>query len=262
MKRISIELEKAIINDYKNHIGTIAISKKYNISRTTVQKYLIKNNITFNKHPVTSRIFNHNFFSTYNPESCYWAGFILADGYVRANRNSLEILLSNIDDEHLLNFTMLLGLKEDIRRYYKNACGITICSDTIKQALCENFDIVNKKSLICFISNKIPKQFLHHYIRGYFDGDGCFSNEKRFSFVGTLATCQFIGEFFKENGITKTNGEIPTICQKKDKNILYSIKYSKSQSEKIFKLLFKDSTEHTRLKRKYEKIFSYLHSIH
>lgn len=258
MKRISKEIEENIVQDYLNNINTITISRKYNISRSTVQKYLIKNNVEFNKHPITSRIFNHHFFDNYTPDSCYWAGFILADGYIRKNRNSLEICLSHIDGDHLLKFTKSIGLNEDIRIYKNNTCRVSICSDVIKESLLTNFEIFNKKSLVCFISNKIPLNMLSHFIRGYFDGDGCFSSENRFSFIGTYDTCDTIRNYFKNNGITKQDGNIPCITEKQSKNKMYYVKYSKNLSLKIFDLLFKDSTDLTRLDRKYKKILSYV----
>ena len=35
------------------------------------------------------------FFDTYTPESCYWAGFIAADGYIRDDRDATTIHLCN-----------------------------------------------------------------------------------------------------------------------------------------------------------------------
>ena len=260
MKRINENLEKNIVNDYLNNISTMAITRKYNISRSTVQKYLIKNNIKFHKR-MTSKIFNHNFFSDYTKESCYWAGFILADGYLRKKTNGLEILLHKKDSEHLLNFTKLLGFREDIRKFYKIGCSISICSNKIKEDLENNFEIFNNKSLTCYISEKIPKELVSHFIRGYFDGDGTFNCENRFQFLGTFKTCDYIRNFFKENGIVKQNGETPKITLRKNKHDLYYVKYSKNLSKKIYEILFENSYDKIRLKRKYDKINEYLKTL-
>lgn len=255
MKRITTELEKLIIEDYNNSISTMTISRKYGISRSTVQKYLIKNNIKLHK-AISTLSLNVNFFSTYTPESCYWAGFILADGYVRNKRNSLEICLSKIDDSHLLNFLTTINCDKDIRKYHNNACRITICYNKIKEDLYKNFDIFNNKSLTCYISNKIPNKMLPHFIRGYFDGDGCFS-DNRIQFIGTYQTCDFIRHYFAKNNILKNNNSLPKIGVKMNKNPLYYIKYSKAQSNHIINLLYKNSTSLTRLERKYNKILSF-----
>lgn len=256
MKKISKELEENIVKDYVNNLSTMAITRKYGISRSTTQKYLLLNDIKLHKR-TSVRVFNYDFFSEYTKESCYWAGFILADGYIRKDRNTLEICLSDMDSGHLLKFLKAIGVEEDIRRYYPGKCVISISLDKFKEDLEKNFEIHNKKSLNCYISEKIPKEMLKHYVRGYFDGDGTFSNN-RFAFVGTYKTIDFIRNYLKDFGIVKTNGEVPKITEKFTKNYLYEVKYSKCFSKKIFNVLFDDCDETIRLDRKYTKIKNFI----
>lgn len=261
MKRINESLINNIITDYISGIGTIEISKKYNINRGTVQKYLIKNNIPFHKHQKSSLKLNEYFFNTYTPESCYWAGFILADGYIRKNRNSLEIGLKGDDYKHLHkllkcmncdNFEKVRVIQNDTT----NKCRLILCFDQIKEDLENNFDIFNKKSLTCKISDKIPYDLLHHYIRGILDGDGtCCDN--RYVFLGTYAVVDKIRQYFASKNIVKNDGTLPTITEKiyeKTGNSLYRIVYSKEQSLKIYHVLYDNVHNNIYLDRKKDKM--------
>ena len=59
-------MKNLIINDYvNNYLGTQELARKYNLHRTTIQKYLKSENVELRKR--TSRIKVNNFyFSKYN----------------------------------------------------------------------------------------------------------------------------------------------------------------------------------------------------
>lgn len=240
-----------MINDYiYNYLGTMELAFKYNVSRTTIQRYLINGGVKLRKRTPKIRV-NHFFFSEYNENSCYWAGFILADGYIRTkNRFTLEIKLQKRDVNHLKKFKEAINYKDRVierETYY----SITISSPQIIEDLQNNFEIKNKKSLTCYISNKIPQKFLKDYIRGYFDGDGCitYTSTDTINFVGTEKTVDFIRNYFHDDvNIKLRSKEIPNII--KNDNV-FTIIYSGKSAFKCLNHLYNQSSWF--LDRKYEK---------
>jgi hypothetical protein len=119
---------------------------------------------------------NDDAFSIFNIESCYWAGFIAADGCVSGNQ--LKIDLNSCDIEHLQKLKEYLDLSSPIiKSKNRNSHYIHFRSDKIVEDLKNNFKIVPCKSLILEPPN-VPDVLDRHYIRGYFDGDGCLSGHK------------------------------------------------------------------------------------
>lgn len=241
-------VNELIISDYvENKLSNSEISKKYNIHRSTVQRILKRNNVVLSKRVLVTKV-NHNYFSNYNSKSCYWAGFILADGYIRPNRPSLEIKLQKKDVGHLNKFKVDIGFEGKVTerdKYY----DISISSTKIKNDLCNNFDITNRKSLTCFISDKIPSLFLKDFIRGYFDGDGCitFTTTNTINILGTYKTVDGIRTFFFEEGVRLRSKEKPDIIHT---GKIYQINYSGKSAIKCLNILYKDAE--TFLDRKFE----------
>jgi len=110
----------------------------------------------------------------------YWLGFLYADGNVSANSKfwyRLSVGLQKRDRNHLakllksLNASYSIGEYSIRNKYLVSSINIyskQLILDLIKQGC------VPKKSLIIKFPNLSPK-LIRHFIRGYFDGDGCIS---------------------------------------------------------------------------------------
>jgi intein-encoded DNA endonuclease-like protein len=244
-------IENLIIEDYLNgFLSNFDLSIKYNLHRGTIQRILKKNNIVLRKRTPKIRV-NHLFFNQYNELSCYWAGFILADGYIRnKNRNTLHIKLTSNDVGHLYKFKSDVGYEGNVVN--KNGiCYIDISSSQIINDLLNNFEITTKKSLNCFISEKIPQKYLNHFIRGYFDGDGSitYTTTDTINFVGTSNTMNFIRNYFYgQCGIKLRSKDIPDIIKN---NNIFSIYYSGISAFRCLNVMYDDSNIF--LDRKYLK---------
>lgn len=244
-------MESEIIYDYLyNYIGTMELSKKYNIHRWKIQKILKENNIKLRKKTPNYKI-NHHYFSKFTDDSCYWAGFILADGYIRNNnRNTLILKLQKDDSSHLNKFKLFTNYDGDVK-IKDNYCIISVSSDKIVNDLCENFDITNNKSLTCYISDKIPLEFINSYIRGYFDGDGSitYTTTHTISFTGTYETVDYIRNYFNQHvGIKLKSKDMPDIT--KNGNV-YVIFYSGKSAYNCLTHIYEDANIY--LERKYKK---------
>jgi len=193
------EVQLAIKDDYvRGFMSNASLAKKYNIHRKTVKECLKAQGVALRKRTPQTPV-DHFFFAKYNAESCYWAGFILADGYIRNNKRFLtEIKLQKRDELHLRKFKKAIGFLGDIKER-TNYFSISISSSQIVSDLANKFEIHNNKSLTCHISSKVPIRYLRDYIRGYFDGDGCITgalSRPIISFTGTRATSTFIRDYF------------------------------------------------------------------
>ena len=248
------EKEKMLIDLYQNGVSISELSKEYLLHRTTLQLMFKRNNIPLHFKKTKFKC-NKNFFNEYTNDSCYWAGFILADGNIAKNRNMLQICLAKIDGKHLENFLHSINSEElDKIKYYEKYVTLKLCVDEFKNDLLNNFDIGPQKTFSSFISDKIPKDKIKHFIRGYFDGDGSIikSKYKSINFVGTVKVLNKIAYEIKEIGIIlKSNNIIPPIQTLK--NGVGHISYSGVNSKKILEWLYSDSTENIRLNRKFKR---------
>jgi hypothetical protein len=114
-------------------------------------------------------------FKEYNQESCYWAGFLAADGCIDVN-NTIRLELSGKDKDHVTKFREFcksehLISHNNIRDSYK----VGFCSPAIAGDLYYKYAVaVNKTYNLIF--PLLPDDASYKaYIRGFFDGDGCIT---------------------------------------------------------------------------------------
>ena len=135
---------------------------------------------------------NENFFAKWSSEMAYVLGYFYADGdliyspYMRGK----YISVCSIDKDSILRIKSWLGSEHIIRERKSQYAGSRTCyilrigshkiyNDLLKLGLYQN-----KSHTIDF--PKIPKKYFNHFIRGYFDGDGCIYFEKRLGKKGQM----------------------------------------------------------------------------
>jgi hypothetical protein len=206
----------------------------------------------------------HYFDNIDTEEKAYFLGFIAADGNV--HKNSLQLCLHPQDIEILEKFKSVLKAKKDIKddkrkngRVYKRfGIGNVYFANVLRSK-----GIVDRKTFVLkFPSEEIlPKELVRHYIRGYFDGDGCitFHSVKvygyikwKFEIVSNTHMVNSMLEIFNE----KIGGGIFSIRrEKRRQNPIYYLttqRIKKDYLVKIYKFLYEGST--ISLTRKREKI--------
>ena len=141
-------------------------------------------------------------------EKAYWLGFLYADGSVGSTDNRIELGLAEKDLKHIEKFRDFTGIFNKISyrattKSYRYAFKSIPCKeDLIKQGC------VPKKSLILKFptEDQVPPHLIRHFIRGYFDGDGWFTNTNDCFQVGIIGTEDFIRGFLDNIEIqNKTN---------------------------------------------------------
>jgi hypothetical protein len=198
---------------------------------------------------------NEKYFQTWSIEMAYFLGFICADGHLATHRNMLSIQLHTKDKYILENFKNFLNYDGNIYlRKNLPSANLWVVSKEITQDLM-NFGLTRHKSQELKWIEQIPEEFVTHFVRGYFDGDGHIGlaqahnpNNKNLV-VKLVSTLPFIerlkSEFEKHYG-----SECGSI---KNNDTYYELIYTGSNHTKSFlDWIYKDSTEETRLKRKFD----------
>lgn len=276
------EKEKKIIEcaKYYSENSGISIKKcaeKFGLKRWDLSDYLKKNNIK--KHEKMLAVINgkeyvisrkgsygakkyeldDTFFDIIDTEEkAYWLGFFLADASVSNNSNTISIGLSIRDYDHLHRLKKSLKITRPIREFISSngykSCIISFYSQNIKEKLISYNVIPNKKKYGKHPFLLLNNDLIKHYVRGFFDGDGCVSESIRKE-TGTkryaieIASCQemlvFIKKFLADNNI-----EVSDI---REHMSIYEIRTSNNlEIIKFFNLIYKDANIY--LPRKYERL--------
>lgn len=218
---------------------------------------------------------NDNFFDIIDSENkAYLLGFFIADGYLSENR---RICLNNsIDDINILELfqkevsldsKIILSNKQKGAKFRKPQATIRISSNHMYNTL-NKYGITENKtqsSNFSFDFNTIPKEVVHHFIRGYFDGDGSVSFYKtnrtiffNFSFVfNSLNFTNQISQIFEDK--FSIQSVIRKHIGKTSNWFSMRFNYNRDRTNKIkeiYNWLYKDSTIY--LERKRLKFNNYL----
>ncbi|ABS83598.1 mobile intron protein [Bacillus phage 0305phi8-36] len=180
------KLEKAI-EFYKNGMPLLDAWKATGCGRNKLQRTLKERGLMRSPRDNSRKYtLDESFFETIDTqEKAYWLGFMYADGYVSNTRNdyNVGIALGIKDKGHLSRFKEALRATHPIGEYEGNSYGVgtkycrfRFTSKTMYTHLVEKGVFENKSLILKFPSEDIvPKHLVHHFIRGYFDGDGSFS---------------------------------------------------------------------------------------
>lgn len=259
-------IEKAIVQDYLSGKSSVEVSKKYDISTTTVLKMVRTQGYSVRSNKENSRRYYYDveyFQKIDEPDKAYWLGFMYADGYVSSanKQKKIGIALAQKDKNHLIKFTQALKSNYPIRTYVptkggystKPYCRVQVFGEDIYEELVSH-GVAEHKTLIVK-PPKIDSNLVSHFIRGYFDGDGCITasfqkkrNQYKIKIVGTKELLKFIGKAIEENNIAN----ISQYYKRRDTDKVYNLDFGGNNQVLAFcKYIYQDAT--TYLDRKYNK---------
>jgi hypothetical protein len=255
-------------NLYKNKNYTfIDIARKLGRDERSIRGYLNKLGYVAKSQSELQRKYpiQEDFFDVIDTEEkAYVLGLLYADGYNNTIKNNVCISLKEDDVEILKRISEIiqptkplfyLDMSADNRgmKNTKNQYRLTINNKHISQKLVELGCGKAKTEILTFPNiQQVPEYLLHHFIRGYFDGDGSVSNGKSFK-IDIISTPEFLLDLqciLKDNiniNVTKLN---------------YSRKYSKEvniatlniggrlQCIRFKEWLYKDATIYLKRKKK------------
>lgn len=261
-RKVTLQQEQEIIELYKQGLSIKEIAEKYSLKWAESVTEIVKRNRVELRKEGSPRKFTYNtkFFSELNEQSCYWAGFIAADGCIIDTKPTkyLQIALKKIDLEHLEKFSKVINSTYNIKED-KVSFKVVIALEEETVTDLEKFGITPRKSLTFKPPLFLTDEQKVWFIRGYFDGDGTisFRRNKRKEIVpsktsvGILGTLEMI-EFY----ITQVNsqtGTTITASPTKRGNIFEIRNYVSIDNLKVLSWLYDNSRQDCRLDRKYEK---------
>lgn len=241
---------------YNENKSFTSIGKELNVDRKLISYYLIKKGYKPN-HKFKSKTkiiqksqktLNEDIFEKIDSEhKAYWLGFLMADGCVSEKNNRIELSLQEKDYKHIIKFKEFMnsdhkvGKKIKDNKYISYRLGFS--RKKTKQDLMMHGCIPNKTKDMIFPN--IKKEFKRHFIRGYFDADGCITNHKTSTVsFELLGYDNFLNEVARHLNI---DGHIYKFNHSDVKRFMIAGKKAIS----ILDYLYKDSTIY--LDRKYEK---------
>lgn len=265
--KITIEEEEKIeelvragknITEIKKILKRSECSVSRIIKKRGIRKLVVESTKKYN--------YNESFFEKIdNEEKAYWLGFLCADGNIIRKNGILEgvvLQLSSKDQDHLIEFAKVICktlTKEQIKTNNAKLNGkifegkrFSAYSKKLAEDLIELGCMPNKSLILKFpTKEQVPDKLINHFMRGYFDGDGCIYistkyNKASFDIVGT--------EKFCESYRLKLNEKITKKERKKfapaGKNVIFR-ESEKKRIKEIEKFLYCGATVF--LERKREK---------
>jgi len=266
---ISESLGQLIINLYEKGLPHLKIGKELQLSKTKVSRYLKSKGIKARSLDVSHRIFplDTNYFNVIDsPIKSYILGFFYADACNHSNTNQVSFelqekdkyIIEKVSDEiHFCKRPLSIIKKREDTHQYRYRLLIT--SKQISEDL-ERLGCTPNKSLTLKFptEEQVPDELLSHFIRGYFDGDGCIHSRE--CAHGIQVTFNVLGtkEFIETLQIIFEN---KCQIQRKQKlfkrNNVWSLTYgNKKDLKNIEDFLYKDCTDFflTRKRIKFELI--------
>ena len=182
INKVSEEVRRSIIQDYLTNVSLRQLEVKYNVSRTSISKYLENLKIKETKGNHYRKYFhNESFFEEIDCENkAYWLGFMFADGYIinkedKYGQDAFGITLAEDSLDILEKFKKDIGASNPINwdnsKKGQRQCKINLTSQKTVNDLI-NKGCLKQKSLILKPPIGVPKELIPHFIRGFFDGDG------------------------------------------------------------------------------------------
>lgn len=214
--------------------------------------------------------YNENYFNEIDSsEKAYWLGFIYTDGYVTEKTNRFGMELNIKDMPHIQNFLDCMESNQKIRtrirknkfesreQEYLESCSFLLNNKRLHDDLINLGVLPNKSKIIEFPSESIlQKEYQLDFIRGLIDGDGTIglfntSNGYKKPHVSLVSASEkFILQI---QSIISTHGIKIGITKHKNGTLFRLMSEKQDVVFKLLELLYKNSNEKTRLKRKYNR---------
>lgn len=217
------------------------------------------------KYPYTC---DYNYFDNIDTEDkAYWLGFLSADGWTskneKSNAGATGIDLQYGDINHLKKFNKCINGNYKITDKWKE-CNISTKDKTKKHHICSIriFSLTMHEALVNkgFTKNKsyefkIPdmdESLIRHFIRGYFDGDGCFTFTNKTFHVSFITASKFLSDdivnILKSKGL---NVAVESYVNSCDTTMYRPTMYRINDKIKFLDWIYEDCK--TYLDRKYKK---------
>ncbi|RNA70605.1 hypothetical protein EBO34_05460 [Alteribacter keqinensis] len=170
---------------YEEGMRTVDIAVLAGVSQKTVNVVLRRNDVKRRARGSWKRKYhvNEDYFKTWSPTMAYVLGFFAADGCISGQTQTVSFAQNEIEILEVI----LDELGSNHRIVKNDETGVNILN--IHSKIMKD-DLMNTHGMFPAKSNSIafpfvPDEYLSHYMRGYFDGDGSINKQKCYvTFVG------------------------------------------------------------------------------
>lgn len=246
---------------YAEGVSAKSLGIKYGIDKRRIIKWAESKGTLRNKsesHRFTG--FNQHAFDVIDTiEKAYWLGFFYADAYNSNSTNTVSISLQISDVDHLKKLAKFLNLPEDKVYYTKTKQNYEYYTlKMYSKHLCNTLNSLGcpqAKSFIITYPKWLDPKLTVPFIRGLFDGDGSLAHRTNNEWKWSLATTKECGEVIQRIILNELDLIVNLSYISKTGNNTYELE--SNGNEKVLKLaqwLYKDSTENSRLDRKYNRM--------
>jgi len=252
--RTGSEREVKIVEKYLSGQSSEQIGKDFNLNGTTICRILKRSNVEIRKAEENKRKYSirSRYFSKIDSEEkSYLLGFLFADGNVSSTQGHTCIAVHEKDREIVENFGNAIYINKDycVSRFREKYISVSVYSKEMKEDLVKH-GCTPRKSFNLRLPN-IDKTLMPHFLRGVFDGDGCFYHSEKhkstISLIGSKAFLEDIRDFlFNELGV------VGSFSKSKGSDRIYTVYYSKKiYLNKIINYIYNKPNIY--LKRKLDK---------
>jgi len=243
--------ETAVVERYKNGESARSISIELKVDYRTIRRILKSHEVTIIHPGIRTYVLNENVFECIDtPEKAYWVGFLLADGHL-SSKSGIQISLAKYDDILLKRFASFVGcddpnLWSSPRRHPKAMFNFQ-SKKMGKDLRDKGFDDW-KDGTSQVILDSIPDYLFHHFVRGYFDGDGSISYQRIRLKSGLKGhkmhwTASIVCKF--ENHLRAIGSRLPIATWKvKERTTIFTLLFSnKSNVRSLGEYIYQDVEE-------------------
>ena len=219
--------ENKFTDEFKNEVvrlyveekmGMHKIGAKLHTEHQKVKEILIERNIQLRTPSEFAKQYNineHYFDIIDTQDKAYILGFLYADGYNDEQHGRISISLQDRDKDILDKICLALdydnqpkfsSFNHDKNPNWSKVYRLNISNKHISKILSQHGMMQNKSLKIVFPEH-LDKSLHPHFLRGYFDGDGCFyyNNKTKWNdqinMVGTEQFCMRVLEILHDNNV-------------------------------------------------------------
>ncbi len=230
-KKKSQQYLKYLQNRINSGVHPDKVANLLNIQPTSITSILRRNNLNIEykgKHKSNKIINTKVFRNIKTEEEAYYLGFIQADGCIHILRNNYRLIIEiQVNDSYILNkLSNLLLNKTDVKYISKKNHSLFYLSSKEIYTNLTRYGILPNKTYLNYSFPYLPEELMPHFIRGYFDGDGCvYTKKQRYNWVSAVS---FTGHY---NFISSLEAYL------KSRNILFTkvrTKQKKHQFDSVF----------------------------
>lgn len=246
-RRFTDEQEAIIAQEYLDGESQRALARKYGVDRICIKGALRRQGTETRGVSERNRIYALGkpdaFSKIDSEEKAYWWGLFYADGFLY--RNTIKLTLKKKDAPHLEKLKDFMQSENPMRDriHYANGKGypsveLELSDTQIGKGLRKLGINVGRKNFTKAIQN-LPNELAHHWIRGFFDGDGSAKKDQSLSFCGGHILLTWIRDKLSQE--VRTNPNL-AITKHTTANIYYLSISGRLQALKVADYMYQDAT--------------------